>query len=247
VGKIGCQDRNNMTLPVAMAVMFSGTILLPADAAPSQILQPPSLTCELPPLEIASPTEPELSWTEERSMIYRVMKEVKAEQEKLELQKLEQEAKVRQEAIKANSKLKAAKARAPKTVSRNMTTLSASLDGNKMLNYALSFKGVPYRYGGTNPATGLDCSAFTQLVFANSGVKLPRTAAMQFRMGEGIAKTGLQPGDLVFFSTNGPGASHVGIFLGEGQFISTTNKGVSVQNMNDNYWGKYYRGARRVR
>jgi cell wall-associated NlpC family hydrolase len=242
VGKIGCQDRNNMTLPVVMAVMFSGTMLLPADAAPSQIPQPPSLTCELPPLVIASPTEPELSWTEERSMIYRVMKEVKAEQEKLE-----QEAKARQEVIKANSKLKAAKARAPKIVSRNMSTLSTSLDGNTMLNYALSFRGVPYKYGGTNPATGLDCSAFTQMVFANSGVKLPRTAAMQFRMGEGIAKSGLQPGDLVFFSTNGPGASHVGIFLGEGQFISTTNKGVSVQDMNDNYWGKYYRGARRVR
>jgi cell wall-associated NlpC family hydrolase len=242
VGKIGCQDRNNMTLPVVMAVMFSGTMLLPADAAPSQIPQPPSLTCELPPLVIASPTEPELSWTEERSMIYRVMKEVKAEQEKLE-----QEAKARQEANKATSKLKAAKVRAPKTVSRNMSTLSLSLDGNTMLNYALSFRGVPYKYGGTNPATGLDCSAFTQMVFANSGVKLPRTAAMQFRMGEGIAKSGLQPGDLVFFSTNGPGASHVGIFLGEGQFISTTNKGVSVQDMNDNYWGKYYRGARRVR
>jgi cell wall-associated NlpC family hydrolase len=242
VGKIGCQDRNNMTLPVVMAVMFSGTMLLPADAAPSQIPQPPSLTCELPPLVIASPTEPELSWTEERSMIYRVMKEVKAEQEKLE-----QEAKARQEVIKANSKLKAAKARAPKIVSRNMSTLSTSLDGNTMLNYALSFRGVPYKYGGTNPATGLDCSAFTQMVFANSGVKLPRTAAMQFRMGEGVAKSGLQPGDLVFFSTNGPGASHVGIFLGEGQFISTTNKGVSVQDMNDNYWGKYYRGARRVR
>jgi cell wall-associated NlpC family hydrolase len=242
VGKIGCQDKNSMTLPVAMAVMFSGTMLLPADAAPSQNLQPPSLTCELPPLVIASPTEPELSWTEERSMIYRVMKEVKAEQEKLE-----QEAKARQEVIKANSKLKAAKARAPKTVSRNMSTLSTSLDGNTMLNYALSFRGVPYKYGGTNPATGLDCSAFTQMVFANSGVKLPRTAAMQFRMGEGVAKSGLQPGDLVFFSTNGPGASHVGIFLGEGQFISTTNKGVSVQDMNDNYWGKYYRGARRVR
>ncbi|HZW83286.1 MAG TPA: NlpC/P60 family protein [Candidatus Deferrimicrobium sp.] len=246
MGKIGYQERNSMTLPVAMAVIFSGTMLLPADAAPSQNLQPPSLTCELPPLVMASPTEPELSWTEERSMIYRVMKEVKAEQEKLEQQKLEQEAKVRQEAIKATSKLKAAKVRAPKTVSRNMTTLP-SLAGNTMLNYALSFKGVPYRYGGTNPATGLDCSAFTQLVFASSGVELPRTASMQFRMGEGIAQSGLQPGDLVFFSTNGPGASHVGIFLGEGQFISTTNKGVSVQDMNDNYWGKYYRGARRVR
>jgi cell wall-associated NlpC family hydrolase len=65
-------------------------------------------------------------------------------------------------------------------------------------------------------------------------------------MGVGIPKAHLQPGDLVFFNTNGAGASHVGIFLGNGQFISATKNCVEIQDLDQPYWAKTYRGSRRV-
>lgn len=237
--KIGYPDRNSVTWPVAIAVFFSSTMLVPTDTAATQPLQPPSITGELPPPISAHKPVPELSLSEEKLLLNQVIRNIKAEQERLK-----QEAEARQKAQEEASRLKAAKARASKTVSRKLDYQVAT--SSDLLNYALSFQGVPYRWGGTNPETGLDCSGYTQLVFRKFGVNLPRTSAMQFRVGIGIARSGLLPGDLVFFSTNGAGASHVGIYLGDGKFISSTTRGVRVQDINDNYWGRYYRGARRV-
>jgi lipoprotein Spr len=89
---------------------------------------------------------------------------------------------------------------------------------NKISSSALDWLGVPYKWGGQTKI-GVDCSAMVQKVFKENGITLPRTSFEQFRTGIGIAKASLKKGDLVFFSTAGAGASHVGIFIGEGQFI----------------------------
>ncbi|KLU61139.1 murein DD-endopeptidase MepH precursor [Peptococcaceae bacterium CEB3] len=114
-----------------------------------------------------------------------------------------------------------------------------------LIEHALTWLGVPYAWGGDS-RTGIDCSAFTQKAFAFVDIHLPRTTYEQFREGVGVARSRLIPGDLVFFSTNGPGASHVGIYLGGGKFVSATRRQVEIQPLADPYWVKAYRGSRRV-
>ncbi len=109
------------------------------------------------------------------------------------------------------------------------------------------YLGVTYRYGGTN-ANGLDCSGFVQIVFAELGLKLPRTSALQFQAGIEVAREDLQEGDLVFFDTTGRGVSHVGIYLKDNQFIhAASNPGkVTISSLSEKYWQPKYLGARRV-
>ncbi|WCH49873.1 C40 family peptidase [Lysinibacillus sp. OF-1] len=115
-------------------------------------------------------------------------------------------------------------------------------------NTAKAYIGVPYQYGGTNIKTGVDCSAFTQIVFSKLGISLERTSKAQYQQGTSIAKDQLKTGDLVFFNTSGSGISHVGIYIGDNSFISaTTSSGVKIDNINDPYyWGSRYVGAKRV-
>jgi peptidoglycan DL-endopeptidase LytE len=110
------------------------------------------------------------------------------------------------------------------------------------------YLGVTYRYGGTNPSAGLDCSGFVQIVFAEMGLKLPRTSALQFQAGIEVAREDLTEGDLVFFDTIGRGVSHVGIYLGDDQFIhAASNPGkVTISSLSEKYWQPKYLGARRV-
>jgi peptidoglycan DL-endopeptidase LytE len=110
------------------------------------------------------------------------------------------------------------------------------------------YLGVTYRYGGTNPSAGLDCSGFVQIVFAELGLKLPRTSALQFQAGIAIERENLREGDLVFFDTTGRGVSHVGIYLGDERFIhAASNPGkVTVSSLTEKYWQPKYLGARRV-
>lgn len=118
-----------------------------------------------------------------------------------------------------------------------------------MLLQAISLMGVAYRFGGSNPSTGLDCSGFIQYVFKKSlKVNLPRTAAEMARVGRSIDRSELQPGDLVFFNTRGFSYSHVGIYLGNGKFIHSprTGRSIEVAQLNQSYWVSHYNGARRV-
>jgi cell wall-associated NlpC family hydrolase len=112
---------------------------------------------------------------------------------------------------------------------------------------ALGFRGTPYRNGGSDPQ-GFDCSGFTQWVFAQHGIALPRQVEEQFKVGQNIAIDDLQPGDLVFFHTESRGASHVGIFVADEQFIhAPSSKGVvRVEYISANYWTRRFVGARRV-
>jgi len=114
---------------------------------------------------------------------------------------------------------------------------------------ALSLVGIRYRYGGNSPEQGLDCSGLVRYVFREAGgPDLPRTSQEMSRRGEPVDKQDLQPGDLVFFNTLNRAFSHVGIYLGNNQFIHAPSAGrnVRVENMDMNYWKTRFNGARRV-
>lgn len=127
-------------------------------------------------------------------------------------------------------------------VSRGMGNASVS----RILFTAKKYLGVPYVWGGSSPS-GFDCSGFTQYVFDQNGVSLPRTADMQFEVGMPVRSDQLQPGDIVYFSTYEPGPSHDGIYLGDGKFINaTSSRGIAIDRMNSSYWAPRYIGARRI-
>lgn len=106
--------------------------------------------------------------------------------------------------------------------------------------------GAAYRSGATGPAS-YDCSGLTVEVFAGAGIRLPRTSFDQYRRGQAVGKDEIQPGDLVFFNTDGPGASHVGIATSARKVISaTSSRGVVEHRLDDAYWGAHYLGARRL-
>jgi cell wall-associated NlpC family hydrolase len=112
---------------------------------------------------------------------------------------------------------------------------------------ALSYRGAPYRNGGTDPQQGFDCSGFVQYVYGQYGVKMPRDVRQQFGVGQDVQAGDLEPGDLVFFTTVAPGASHVGIAVGGDQFVHapSTSGVVRVENLSATYWTSRFVGARR--
>lgn len=118
----------------------------------------------------------------------------------------------------------------------------------KILFEVIKFLDTPYKYGGSTE-NGIDCSAFTKQVFQNSlDVELPRSTREQFKVGENISKYDLKFGDLVYFNTTKrsyPG--HVGIYLGDDQFVHASRSlGVTVSNLNDPYYKKRFIGAKRI-
>lgn len=124
-------------------------------------------------------------------------------------------------------------------------TAQSSTLANRLLGIASQYEGVPYVFGGTSPS-GFDCSGFTRYVYSAVGVDLPRMADEQYGVGNDVAMSNLAPGDLVFFSTYAPGISHVGIYIGDNQFINASSDGVSVASLNSSYWSSRYVGAKRV-
>lgn len=116
----------------------------------------------------------------------------------------------------------------------------------RIVQSSLRYQGIPYVFGGTTP-NGFDCSGFTRYVFAQAGIYLPRSADEQYEVGRSVSYSRLQSGDLVYFTTYESGASHVGIYLGNGQFISaTSSRGIAIARLDSGYWGDRYIGARRV-
>jgi len=97
---------------------------------------------------------------------------------------------------------------------------------SEVVNIARRYLGVPYRWGGTSPTTGFDCSGFTQHVFRQVGVNLPRVSRDQINAGQRVNRADLQPGDLVFF---GSPIHHVGIYAGGGQMIHSPTHGQGVR------------------
>lgn len=120
---------------------------------------------------------------------------------------------------------------------------------HELVRNALQFLGVPYRFGGSSADTGFDCSGFVRATFEQAlGLMLPRRAAEQAAATHKIGKDELQPGDLVFFNTLRRAYSHVGIYLGGGQFIHAPRSGanVRIESMDTSYWQKRFNGARRA-
>lgn len=126
-------------------------------------------------------------------------------------------------------------------------TGTAAVDAYAITSTALQLRGSPYRDGGDTPA-GFDCSGFVQYVFAQHGVTLPRQVDEQYRIGEDIAPTDLQPGDLLFFTTVAPGASHVALSIGSDEFVhAPSERGVvRVERLSSAYWSRRLVGARRI-
>lgn len=121
--------------------------------------------------------------------------------------------------------------------------------GTEVVLRALSLLGVNYRFGGNTPDTGLDCSGLVRFVFHETlGMPLPRRSEEMSRVGSEISTRELQPGDLVFFNTLRRAFSHVGIYIGNGQFVHApaAGKAIRVENLGAAYWARRYNGARRL-
>ena len=125
--------------------------------------------------------------------------------------------------------------------------VTAPLVVTPLIATALSYRGVRYRNGGSDPS-GFDCSGFVQWVFAQQGHALPREVRDQYQLGKQVGRDDVKPGDLVFFETVSRGASHVGIALGNDQFVhAPSSRGVvRVESFTIDYWKQRYVGARRV-
>jgi len=118
---------------------------------------------------------------------------------------------------------------------------------DRIIKTAKSLQGVPYVWGGTT-TSGFDCSGFTQYVMSVNRVSIPRTAALQYEKGTWVNKVNLIPGDFVFFSTYAAGASHVGIYLGGGQFVHASSGAgkIIISQLSNTYYTQHYLGAKRM-
>ncbi|RIV29217.1 LysM peptidoglycan-binding domain-containing protein [Alicyclobacillaceae bacterium I2511] len=122
---------------------------------------------------------------------------------------------------------------------------SAALLGESIALSAEKLVGTPYQWGGTSPA-GFDCSGFVQYVYGQLGVHLPRTSYDMYNVSHPVSLSNAQVGNLIFFNADGPGASHVGIYLGDGHFIDAESDGVRISSVNAGYWNSHLLGVRAV-
>ena len=127
---------------------------------------------------------------------------------------------------------------------------ASSGSASEVVDLAMQYLGYPYCYGGSSPS-GFDCSGFVRYVYSQFGCSLNRTASAQMSNGTSVSMSELQPGDLVFFLKSGSGASrasHVGIYIGGGQFIhaSTSSTGVIISDMDSAYYTTGFVGGRRI-
>lgn len=124
---------------------------------------------------------------------------------------------------------------------------SSSAKGSKVVAEAKKHLGVKYVWGGSSPSQGFDCSGYIRYVYGKMGVSLPHSSiSMHNNYGTPVSKSNLKQGDLVFFITNKVSTSHVGIYIGNNEFISATSKGITIANLNSSYWGPKYNGANRI-
>jgi cell wall-associated NlpC family hydrolase len=125
------------------------------------------------------------------------------------------------------------------------TAFDAEL-ANSIVDYAMTFIGVPYVYGGASPSTGFDCSGLTQYVYNHFGYTICRTT--QYKEGVPVERDELLPGDLVFFNTTGYGIGHVGMYVGDNQFIHAPSPGktVCITRMDSSYYNSRFVCAVRI-
>ncbi len=135
----------------------------------------------------------------------------------------------------------------PSVSDSNTESLS---QGMNLVSEANKYIGTPYRWGGTSPQTGFDCSGFVQFIFRHAlNIKLPRLPIDMSRLGERINREELAPGDLVFFNTRGGNFTHVGIYVSDSQFIHAPRPRtrVTVSRMDSSYYRHRFTHAVRIR
>ncbi len=115
---------------------------------------------------------------------------------------------------------------------------------NAIINSAKKYVGTSYRYGGRGSG-GFDCSGFVQFIFHEHGIQLPRTAAAQYNKGTRIELSEAAAGDLVFFKIEGDKVDHVGIYMGNSEFIHSPSSGkkVRIDSIESAYWQARFAGA----
>lgn len=130
---------------------------------------------------------------------------------------------------------------------REKNTAISALDQSRLMRELSKYMSVPYVLGGEN-GDGLDCSAYTMLVYKQALKKdLPRTSLDQSKVGALVEFDDLKFGDLVFFNTTGDPASHVGIYLGDDLFAhASVSFGVTISSLQSSYYKKRYESARRI-
>ncbi len=118
----------------------------------------------------------------------------------------------------------------------------------KLVSYALSLQGAPYRYGKASPTEGFDCSGFVWHVYQQQGIVLPRTAQAMAMQLPAVSKYAMHSGDLVFFNTTGRPFSHVGIYVEDNHFIHAPSQRtgeVIISTLKNTYWHQRFMGVRR--
>lgn len=125
---------------------------------------------------------------------------------------------------------------------------AASSRVEKLIAIGKNYLGVKYQFGAKPGSThAFDCSSYTQYIFKQIGISLPRTSAAQAKIGSKVAKANLKPGDLVFFKRPGvSGIGHVAVYIGNNQMLGASGDKVQISSMNSNYWKRNYVTARRV-
>jgi len=128
-----------------------------------------------------------------------------------------------------------------------LSTPAEEVKNTKMFDFIDDWYGTPYRLGGTTKK-GVDCSAFSQFLFASVyGLSIPRTAREQYNLTNRISRTELKEGDLIFFNTHG-GISHVGVYLQNNKFVhASTSGGVMISDIFDEYWVRRFVGVGRLK
>lgn len=113
---------------------------------------------------------------------------------------------------------------------------------------AQKLQGVKYVLGGDSPSTGFDCSGYTRYVYGLFRIPIPRTVGEQYRIGRPASGKAIKPGDLLFFTTTGPGATHVALAIGPDEFVhAPTESGVvRTEKLSSPYWHARFLGARRI-
>ncbi len=125
---------------------------------------------------------------------------------------------------------------------------AATKQSRELIAVGEDLLGTPYRFGAPKGVTHVfDCSSFTQYIFNELGVELPRTSRDQADVGEKVDRGSLSQGDLLFFRTTGKSISHVAVYIGDGKMIhASSSKGISITEVDSSYWKKRYVTARRV-
>lgn len=122
--------------------------------------------------------------------------------------------------------------------------------GRRLIETGKAYLGTPYEFGASSDQTDtFDCSSFTQRVFKENGIALPRSSRQQYKVGRKVPLAKARVGDLVFFhSSNDPSRiSHVGIYAGDGRVLhATASQGVTFSDFTDGYWASRFAGVRRI-